>query len=1514
MTDAVSVDAGPELFGPYRIEELLGRGGMGEVHRAYDTERKRFVALKRLPAHAGTDFENRFRREAKIVAQLREPHVVPIHAHGEIDGRLYLDMKLIQGPDLKRLLIDDPLDPAQSVAILTQVATALDAAHARSVVHRDVKPANILIDVDETAYLADFGIARLYTPDVTRLTETGDYVGTLDYMAPERLTRRDVGPASDVYSLACVLFQCLTGRVPFPATDSVGKLAAQLNDPPPAASLFDRRIPPAMDLVVQTGMAKDPRRRYPSAGELMAAAADVMARASGDRAAETSPPPDLARAGADGAYFVKLLATIGGKWHARSPGPDDPTAAAAGGTELARDRCPYPGLQSFGTGDSEWFFGREQAVRDLLTRLARQPAGSGPLIIVGASGAGKSSLVHAGLLAAHARAGRPGDAGHPAPRLATTPGEHPILNLAARLAPLVRSDPQRLAWQLAQRPATLGELCRAAVRSSAAEAGAPLIIAVDQLEELFTLCADPAEREAFATALANAWPARVVLAVRADFVAPCITMPALKPALSAPYVLGPLTAEELAQVVVKPAEAAGLELEPGLVDRLVTDVGAGRDAGALPRLAHALRETWHNREGNRLTLTGYQRTGGVDRAVALTADGVYARLTEFDRHALRAAMLRMVTLLDGGGIARRWAHRAEVPNRAVESLVAARLVTVDGDHVQLAHDALLTAWPLLRQWVAEDRQGLLVRQQLGEAVGGWRAGGADRADLYRGARLAAALDWAGGRTDLTPDERAFLQASDRDRRRRTRRLRGLVAGLATLLVVALVAGVSAVLARNDAERERRDALSRQLAAESLAEVDIDPVDAMRKAVQGWRTSQTVEARGALLSAPLTTYPAAFDSGVSNASTVDVSPDGSLVAIGSASGEIELWDVAKRRALDVDIAAKGRVLAVRFSPDGNLLATSALGPDDTTGDGVRIWDVPSGQPVHRLADVNPTIGPVAWRPDGAAVAAASVDAHGTPGIGEWNPLTGNLIRWVTRGQVDVVSLAYSADGSRIALGRADGSVELWDPEKATRVSRRTEHAAAAAGKPHDLVPVQVAFSPTLLATSSVLDNVIRLWDPRTGAPVRAFHDVTRHASDPGQGPSSLTFSSDGGTLYTNSGGDSLSTWNPATGAYVDNLPQGPRAGTTAGQAVVALAVSGDGHTRVGLTSSGTVLRWHTNANWYRTPTGSVMTLAFRADGKVLSAGDADGGLYSWSTANGDLAGQTLGIPGGVFGLRYTRDGTLITGTGTGTFTSASGVFEVGKPRTLTLAGRAFRGAIAVSPDGRWLAVGHERVETVPDKDYKVGVWDAKTLTEHAVLSLGTRWPVELEFSPDGSRLLALTSTRGDNGPGADPDDTAAGMVTWRVPDFGGERRADLGDDTLNTVGYTPDGRSVITAGVSGTLQVRDADTGRLRAEFGSHPSAVRKLAVSPDGRTVATVTAEDAGVRLWDLAGHKLIATLIGHASSPNDLVFSPDGSRLASGGTDTDVGLWWLDPRDAVHQVCANLRDAIPDDLAGTGC
>lgn len=278
-------------FGRYRLVKLLGRGGMGEVWRAHDTVTNRTVAIKLLPPHLADDetFVRRFRREAEAAAQLNNPHITPIHTYGEIDGRLYVDMRLIEGRDLQSIVNDGPLDPARAVMIVEQVAKALHAAHKVGLVHRDVKPSNVLVAEFDFAYLIDFGIAR--GADETGLTNTGGMIGTWHYMAPERLSSGYADARSDIYSLACVLHECLTGDRPFPGDSLERQIAAHLMTPPPRPSVARRGVPTEFDNVIARGMAKDPGARFPTTIDLADAA----------RAATTvpiqrppTPPPEPA--------------------------------------------------------------------------------------------------------------------------------------------------------------------------------------------------------------------------------------------------------------------------------------------------------------------------------------------------------------------------------------------------------------------------------------------------------------------------------------------------------------------------------------------------------------------------------------------------------------------------------------------------------------------------------------------------------------------------------------------------------------------------------------------------------------------------------------------------------------------------------------------------------------------------------------------------------------------------------------------------------------------------------------------------------------------------------------------------------------------------------------------------------------------------------------------------------------------------------------------------------------------
>ncbi|OBI23798.1 serine/threonine-protein kinase PknH/PknJ [Mycobacterium sp. E2238] len=289
-------------FGPYQLRRLLGRGGMGEVYEAYDTVKDRVVALKLVSEEVSSDdvFRRRMQREARTAGRLQEPHIVPIHDFGELDGQVFIDMRLIEGRHVgTELSRTGPLPPPRAVAIVEQVASALDAAHRAGVIHRDIKPENILLTEGDFAYLVDFGIAAAATDQrATRMTKTGAAIGSWNYMAPERFGNDDPTYRVDIYALACLLFECLTGTTPFQATSLSSLMAAHLVEPIPRPSQRNPAVPAAFDEVVARGMAKDPNDRYPTAGDLAKAALHALSTPDQREATELiqhsrhfAPPP-----------------------------------------------------------------------------------------------------------------------------------------------------------------------------------------------------------------------------------------------------------------------------------------------------------------------------------------------------------------------------------------------------------------------------------------------------------------------------------------------------------------------------------------------------------------------------------------------------------------------------------------------------------------------------------------------------------------------------------------------------------------------------------------------------------------------------------------------------------------------------------------------------------------------------------------------------------------------------------------------------------------------------------------------------------------------------------------------------------------------------------------------------------------------------------------------------------------------------------------------------------------------
>ena len=495
--------------------------------------------------------------------------------------------------------------------------------------------------------------------------------------------------------------------------------------------------------------------------------------------------------------------------------------------------CPYKGLLPFQPEDRELFFGREQLVKDLAERLR----GSSVLAVVGPSGSGKSSLVRAGLVPA--LQGVVGEARHAA---IVTPGVHPLRQLE--------------------------------------RSGEAALLVIDQFEELFTLCRDEQERTAFIEALLDRaeGETRVIVALRADFYGHCAAYPRLASALEERHALvGPMTEEELRRAIERPAERAGLVIEPGLVEAIVRDV-AGQP-GALPLLSHSLLETWRRRSGRMLTVIGYLQSGGVQGAIAKTAETVYRDRLSPDEQALaRSIFLRLTELGEGTeDTRRRVAIRELIPRREQEAevrevlltLADARLVTMGEDTVEVAHEALIRSWPTLRSWLDADREGQLLHRRLTEAAQEWEALARDPGALLRGTRLAATGDWATAHDpELNELEREFLAASrqgserEAERQRRTnRRLRTLLVGALVLLALAIFGGAIALVQRSHARHAEGVAKAQALTADAkrlgvLAGAETSLDRKMLLALAGLQLESLPETRGALLGV-LQDSPAVF---------------------------------------------------------------------------------------------------------------------------------------------------------------------------------------------------------------------------------------------------------------------------------------------------------------------------------------------------------------------------------------------------------------------------------------------------------------------------------------------------------------------------------------------------------------------------------------------------------------------------------------------------------------------------------
>ncbi|MEV7440698.1 hypothetical protein AB0O22_06030 [Streptomyces sp. NPDC091204] len=1127
--------------------------------------------------------------------------------------------------------------------------------------------------------------------------------------------------------------------------------------------------------------------------------------------------------------------------------------------ETSPQNVPYAGLSAFQPEDADRFFGRERLTGELLAKVRDRRF----LAVFGPSGSGKSSLLRAGLVARARASGWP--------VMLFTPRPHPVEECAIHLAAATGEAPGALVTELLDDPLALHLRIRQAMVDRAPDVDT--LIVVDQFEEVFTLCADRDERDAFiamllAAATAATSRTRVVLGVRADFYGHCVQDSRLVEAIrDAQVAVGPMSSQELREAITRPAVLADCTVTGPLLAAVVAD--ATGQPGALPLVSHAMVETWRRRCGSRLTLEGYLAAGGIQHALAHTAESAYGALSPVQQELARSLFLRLTALGDGTEDTRRRITRDELDPSAdtvhvLESLARQRLVTLDRECVEITHEAIIRCWPRLRGWLTEDRDRLLRYRQLTDAAAGWEALDQDRHALYRGARLAAALDLAAADgSRLTSRERRFLDASREAEageiaaaRRRTVRLRQLVTLLTVLVVIAATAGGLAVDSRDSALRQRNVAIARKAAADAAEVRQHNPALAAQLNLAAYRLAATGDVRDQLMSAFATPYTSRLTGHTSDVVSISFAAKSAVVATASWDRTARLWDIGDaHHPVQLAVLQQAeRLMSVAFDGGGRVLATASERA-------VRLWDVTDRRAPAELSTLP--------------------DQQSAP-------------TWVASGR-----------GGLIATGHTDGAARLWNASD----PRHPQLLATLPG--HSGTVTSVTFSPDSRTVATTGDTTTRLWDVDDPAHPLLL-DVLRGHTDT---VTSAAFSPDGRTVATGSWDRTARVWDIADGnssSGSSSRRAQPLAVLSGHPAIVwSVAFSPDGGTLVSVGGSTQFWDVAAPANPKRTSTiqGGFYQAAFSPDGRVLANADRLLDLRDLSLATHDDVVTSLTFaPGGHLLASASWDGTARLWQVTG-----------GRalwPLSVLHGHTKFVRCVAFSPDGRVLVTAGE--------DGTVRVWDVTDPRKPRLTSV---------LAPDGGEVAGAAFAPGGHVLAVWAQATAG---LWDLTDPANPRPLSrIAEDGphVTMASFRPDGRTLVTStGESGSLRFWDIseprnpreqpspfrsdpltggvfspDNRRLAAfhrtdkkvwlidvnDIG-RPAKVAQLPTSgswlytltfdADGRRLAA-GAGDSKALLWDLSGAATPAVLTGHSNPVPAVAFSPDGNTLATGGNDFTIRL-----------------------------
>ncbi|WP_156959695.1 AAA family ATPase [Nocardia sp. BMG51109] len=1159
---------------------------------------------------------------------------------------------------------------------------------------------------------------------------------------------------------------------------------------------------------------------------------------------------------------------------------------------------PYRGLGWFSERDAPFFFGRDSAVDEVLHRLSRRVRQPGIVMVSGVSGAGKSSLVRAGVIPRIRGQGLDGaPQAHAWPCLLLTAGHSPVDELAVATAHLAGLDAATVRREVRDDPAGFAVTAAHAARKlSASESGdaGGLVLIIDQFEQLFTQCSDSTQRQAFVTALHAAATTRhadttvlVVLVVRADFEADCGDYEQLTDAIQHHYFVTAMTERQLRMAVTEPAKRAGSRVEDDLTDQLlreirtrITDstvrVTERSTAGVLPLLSYALDRTWHTRRGDMLTVADYENTGGIDRAVADNAQRAYDSLTLPQRTVARQIFTRLtVPGADGTDYANRLRRRdiagvGDPGDIAVvlEVFAAERLLTLGADTVEISHEVLLTTWPLLRDsWLAETRADRVVIARLRAAAEEWSRHACDASYLYTGSVLDAATA-AVARATADPTRHAplgdidtrFLTAAIGADRARVRRRRALVALLAVLVVVLAATTVVALRANNESAHQRDIAVARQLIGQSELLAGTDPLGARLSALAAWRIdpSSKSASRFAMVTAAHNPLTGKIDAGnpwntpVANrpdrGALVSFAPDGRIMAAGNIYG-VTLWDSAARRQIGEFIPVP-LVTALQFAPDGKTLAIG-------TFNGIELWDTQTRQSIMQLpVSADPSgVASITFAPDGGTMAVNNFGSKFTPwksAVTLWDVHTRKQLNSLADlGRVQ--SMAFTPDGTSLITG--GDTLQQWDV--------RT-------GKPLG-DPLPGTDAATISAVAMAPDGKTLAVGRVSG--IVQWRDVTRPQQVGGESSghigavSSMAFTPDSKTLATGGSDDTTQLWDVTTGEKI-GAPVTSHSG-----GVSSVAFSRDGGTLSAGGLDQKVTLWDARSrrqigDALRGHAGPVSSMAFTPDGKTLATAGDDGTTRLWDTQIEQQIGAPLrGHDGPVSSVAFSPDATMLTTSGHDRTTLLWDTRNRQQIATLPEESGSWLSSVAFSPDGKVLVTAAH--------DGSVRLWNVQNRRQ---IGGPLRWDgsdtiSSVAFSPNGG-ILAVGSVRG--------------LVAFY--DISGHRNIGKPSPDIShpvsSVAFSPNGETLAAGGSDGTVRLWDAQNRTAPSQLGEQTRPVSSVAFSPNGETLAAGS-DDGTVRLWDMQTRRQISDPIaGQPDGVTSVAFSPNGDTLAVGKKDGTVQLW----------------------------